>query len=55
MKTYYKVSRREIIPNARIEENRVGFEPEIPAKVVKYGWGKWAPFVKLVTIDSGYE
>ena len=55
MKTYCKVSRSHIIPIVHIEENRFGFEPEIPAKVVKYGWGKWAPFVKLVTIDSGYE
>jgi hypothetical protein len=40
MKTYCKVSRSHIIPIVHIEENRFGFEPEIPAKVVKYGWGK---------------
>jgi len=55
MKTYCKVSRRHIIPIVRIEENRFGFEPEIPAKVVTSGWVKLAPFVKLVMIDSGYE
>jgi glycosyltransferase involved in cell wall biosynthesis len=35
METCYKVFRREIIQNIRIEENRFGFEPEITAKVAK--------------------
>jgi len=33
METCYKVFRREIIQQIRIEENRFGFEPEITAKV----------------------
>ena len=37
METGYKVFRREIIQNVRIEENRFGFEPEIVAKVSKLG------------------
>jgi hypothetical protein len=40
MKTYYKVTRRHIIPIVRIKENRFGFEPEILAKVVPSGWDK---------------
>jgi glycosyltransferase involved in cell wall biosynthesis len=35
METGYKVFRREVIQNIRIEENRFGFEPEIVAKVSK--------------------
>lgn len=35
METCYKVFRREIIQNIKIEENRFGFEPEITAKVAK--------------------
>ena len=35
METCYKVFRREIIQEIRIEENRFGFEPEITAKVAK--------------------
>lgn len=35
METCYKVFRREIIQNIRIEENRFGFEPEITAKLAK--------------------
>ena len=35
METCYKVFRREIIQQIRIEENRVGFEPEITAKIAK--------------------
>jgi len=37
METCYKVFRREIIQNIRIEEDRFGFEPEITAKVAKSG------------------
>jgi glycosyltransferase involved in cell wall biosynthesis len=35
METGYKVFRREVIQNIKIEENRFGFEPEITAKVAK--------------------
>lgn len=35
METCYKVFRREIIQQIKIEENRFGFEPEITAKVAK--------------------
>ena len=35
METCYKAFRREIIQSITIEENRVGFEPEITAKVAK--------------------
>ena len=33
METCYKVFRKEIIQNIKIEENRFGFEPEIVAKI----------------------
>lgn len=36
METCYKVFRREIIQDIRLEENRFGFEPEITAKIAKY-------------------
>jgi glycosyltransferase involved in cell wall biosynthesis len=35
METGYKLFRREVIQNIRIEESRFGFEPEITAKVSK--------------------
>ena len=35
METCYKVFRREIIQNIKIEEERFGFEPEITAKVAR--------------------
>jgi glycosyltransferase involved in cell wall biosynthesis len=35
METCYKVFKREVIQKITIEENRLGFEPEITAKVVK--------------------
>jgi glycosyltransferase involved in cell wall biosynthesis len=35
METCYKMFRREIIQQIKIEENRFGFEPEITAKVAK--------------------
>jgi glycosyltransferase involved in cell wall biosynthesis len=37
METCYKVFRREIIQDLKIEEDRFGFEPEITAKVAKTG------------------
>ena len=38
METCYKVFRLEVIKSFVIEENRLGFEPEITAKVAKGGW-----------------
>ena len=35
METCYKVMKREVISQIKIEENRFGFEPEITAKVAK--------------------
>jgi glycosyltransferase involved in cell wall biosynthesis len=35
METCYKVFKREVLQKITIEENRVGFEPEITAKVAK--------------------
>lgn len=35
METCYKVFRREVIQQIKIEENRFGFEPEITAKIAK--------------------
>ena len=37
MEVCYKVFRREILQQIRIEEDRFGFEPEITAKVAKLG------------------
>jgi glycosyltransferase involved in cell wall biosynthesis len=36
METCYKVFRREIIQDIRLEENRFGFEPEVTAKLAAY-------------------
>ncbi len=36
--TCYKVFRREVLQQIRLEEDRFGFEPEITAKVAKGGW-----------------
>jgi glycosyltransferase involved in cell wall biosynthesis len=35
METCYKVFKRDVIQNIKIEENRFGFEPEITAKLAK--------------------
>ncbi len=35
IETCYKVFKRAVLENIRIEENRFGFEPEITAKVAK--------------------
>ena len=37
METCYKVFKREIIQNIKIEEERFGFEPEITAKIARMG------------------
>jgi glycosyltransferase involved in cell wall biosynthesis len=37
METCYKAFRREIIQRVRIEQNRFGFEPEVTAKISKFG------------------
>jgi glycosyltransferase involved in cell wall biosynthesis len=38
METCYKVFRREVLENLRIEEARFGFEPEITAKIAAGRW-----------------
>ena len=43
METCYKVFRRNVIQNIRIEENRFGFEPEIVAKVAQMRGSTAAP------------
>ena len=37
METCYKMFRRDVLQQIRIEENRFGFEPEITAKIAKLG------------------
>ena len=37
METCYKMFRRDVLQQVRIEENRFGFEPEITAKIAKLG------------------
>jgi len=37
METCYKMFRREVLQQIRVEEDRFGFEPEITAKVAKLG------------------
>ena len=38
METCYKVFRREILQNIKLESNRFGFEPEFTAKIAKGSW-----------------
>jgi glycosyltransferase involved in cell wall biosynthesis len=38
METCYKVFRREVLQNIRLESDRFGFEPEITAKISKGTW-----------------
>src|SRR6266853_1750079 len=38
METCYKVFRREVLQNIKLESNRFGFEPEITAKIAKVNW-----------------
>src|SRR5712692_7260763 len=38
METCYKVFRREILQNIKLESIRFGFEPEITAKIAKHKW-----------------
>jgi len=38
METCYKVFRREVLQNIKLESNRFGFEPEITAKIAKGNW-----------------
>jgi glycosyltransferase involved in cell wall biosynthesis len=38
METCYKVFRREVLQNIKLESNRFGFEPEITAKISKGNW-----------------
>lgn len=48
METCYKVFKRDIIQEIKIEENRFGFEPEITAKIAKLN-------VKLVEVPISYN
>ena len=38
METCYKVFRREVLQNIKLESDRFGFEPEITAKISKGNW-----------------
>ncbi len=38
METCYKVFRKEVLQNVKLESNRFGFEPEITAKISKGNW-----------------
>src|ERR1700688_557539 len=38
METCYKVFRREVLENIKLESNRFGFEPEFTAKISKGNW-----------------
>jgi glycosyltransferase involved in cell wall biosynthesis len=38
METCYKVFRREVLQNIKLESNRFGFEPECTAKIAKGNW-----------------
>jgi glycosyltransferase involved in cell wall biosynthesis len=38
METCYKVFRREVLQNIKLESNRFGFEPEVTAKISKGNW-----------------
>ena len=38
METCHKALKREIIQNIKIEENRLGYEPEITAKISKLNY-----------------
>jgi glycosyltransferase involved in cell wall biosynthesis len=38
METCYKVFRREVLQNIKLESDRFGFEPEITAKIAKGNW-----------------
>jgi len=38
METCYKVFRKEVLQNIKLESNRFGFEPEITAKIAKGNW-----------------
>ena len=38
METCYKVFRREVLQNIKLQSDRFGFEPEITAKIAKGNW-----------------
>src|ERR1700747_175660 len=38
METCYKVFRREVLENIKLQSDRFGFEPEITAKIAKHTW-----------------
>lgn len=49
METCYKVFRRDIIQNIKIEEDRFGFEPEVTAKIAAY-----RPCLRIYEIGISY-
>ena len=53
METCYKVFRREIIQDIRIEENRFGFEPEITAKLARKDCRIWE--ISISYYGRGYH
>jgi glycosyltransferase involved in cell wall biosynthesis len=48
METCYKMFRRDIIQNLKLEENRFGFEPEVTAKVAR------VPGVRIYEVGISY-
>jgi len=48
METCYKVIRREVLAGIRIEQDRFGFEPEITAKIARWG-------AKVVEVPISYQ
>jgi len=48
METCYKVFRREIIQNIKLEEKRFGFEPEVTAKIAK------VPKIRIYEVGISY-
>ena len=48
METCYKVFRRELIQQIKLEENRFGFEPEVTAKVSR------VPDIRIYEVGISY-
>ena len=53
METCYKVFKKEVIKNIKIESNRFEFEPEITAKILKRGYGIYEVPIKVS--PRGYD
>lgn len=49
METCYKMFKREIIQNIRLEQNRFGFEPEVTAKIAKI------PNIRIYEVGISYD